>query len=113
MEIPELPESVQLYLEKIRSHIIKFSLEHPFAALFIVITACAFILPIITVSVLMPVVWLVHFSQYVSKYGILYVMYIIFFQGVLLAVVLISLFFAAFALATSLSVVHSYKFKVT
>lgn len=86
MEIPELPgkyqykkyinlyiecvsESVQLYLEKIRSHIIKFSLEHPFAALFIVITACAFILPIITVSVLMPVVWLVHFSQYVSKYG--------------------------------------------
>ncbi|CAH0561203.1 unnamed protein product [Brassicogethes aeneus] len=105
-----LPENVRLNLEKIRTKIVQFSIERPYTALAFIITLCVMILPLITISVLMPLVFLVHFSTYVSNYGMIYVMYIILFQGIIVVTILITLFLAAFALASSLSVIHSYKF---
>ncbi|CAH2014358.1 unnamed protein product [Acanthoscelides obtectus] len=86
----------------------KWCAERPLAAIFIVIVSTVMVLPLITAAVLMPIAILMDFGSYLGNKGWLYVMYMLLFQGMTLALLFMFLFSAAFIVASSATVLHSY-----
>ncbi|CAH1371000.1 unnamed protein product [Tenebrio molitor] len=108
-EMHILPDKVKIFAQTIRRIFLKWSVQRPVLSMTLVIIGTVTLLPLVTAATLMPMALLLTYTGILASHGILYITYNIFIQGLLLAMVIVALFIASFAIATSASVFHSYK----
>ncbi|KAJ3658751.1 hypothetical protein Zmor_010472 [Zophobas morio] len=109
IEVQILPDKVRTFAQGVRRLFLKWSVQRPVLSMTCVIVGTVTLLPLVTAATLMPMALLLTYTGVLASHGIFYVTYNVFIQGLLLAMVIVALFIISFAVATSVSVFHSYR----